>query len=100
VVRLKERGSARGDYRRSGLTAAVDSKMVAPVTLRREGVDEWSWGILRRAAARFTRSWQEEVTWGKRERWWLCASRLSRYVSVINDNHLVSLINFNAAKVD
>jgi hypothetical protein len=30
----------------------------------------------------------------------LCASRPSRYVLVINDNHLVSLINFNAAKVD
>jgi hypothetical protein len=30
----------------------------------------------------------------------LCASRPSRYVSVINDNHLVSLMNFNAAKVD
>jgi hypothetical protein len=34
---------------------------------------------------------------GKRK---LCASRPSRYVSVINDNHLVSLMNFNAAKVD
>jgi hypothetical protein len=74
--------------------------MVAPVTLQWEGVDEWSWGILRRAAARFARSWQEEVTWGKREWWRLCASRPSRYVLVINDNHLVSLINFNAAKVD
>jgi hypothetical protein len=30
----------------------------------------------------------------------LCASRPSRYISVINDNHLVSLMNFNAAKVD
>jgi hypothetical protein len=30
----------------------------------------------------------------------LCASRPSRYVSVINDNHLVSLMNFNAAKVN
>jgi hypothetical protein len=30
----------------------------------------------------------------------VCASRPLRYVSVINDNHLVSLINFNAAKVD
>jgi hypothetical protein len=30
----------------------------------------------------------------------LCASMPSIYVSVINDNHLVSLINFNAAKVD
>jgi hypothetical protein len=29
----------------------------------------------------------------------LCASRPSRYVSVINDNHLVSLMNLNAAKV-
>jgi hypothetical protein len=28
----------------------------------------------------------------------LCASRPSRYVSVINDNHLVSLMNFNEAK--
>jgi hypothetical protein len=28
----------------------------------------------------------------------LCASRRSRYVSVINDNHLVSLMNFNEAK--
>jgi hypothetical protein len=32
--------------------------------------------------------------------WQLCASRPSRYVSVINDNHLVSLMNFNAAKVN
>jgi hypothetical protein len=30
----------------------------------------------------------------------LCASRPSRYVSVINDNHLVSLMNFNEAKVN
>jgi hypothetical protein len=30
----------------------------------------------------------------------LCASRPLRYVSVINDNHLVSLMNFNAAKVN
>jgi hypothetical protein len=30
----------------------------------------------------------------------VCASRPSRYVSVINDNHLVSLMNFNAPKVD
>jgi hypothetical protein len=30
----------------------------------------------------------------------VCTSRPSRYVSVINDNHLVSLINLNAAKVD
>jgi hypothetical protein len=30
----------------------------------------------------------------------LCASRPSMYVSVINDNHLISLMNFNAAKVD
>jgi hypothetical protein len=30
----------------------------------------------------------------------MCASRPSRYVSVINANHLVSLINFNVAKVD
>jgi hypothetical protein len=30
----------------------------------------------------------------------MCTSRPSRYVSLINDNHLVSLINFNAAKVD
>jgi hypothetical protein len=30
----------------------------------------------------------------------LCASRPSRYVSMINDNHLVSLMNFNAAKVN
>jgi hypothetical protein len=30
----------------------------------------------------------------------VCASRPSRYVSVINDNHLVSLMNFNAAKVN
>jgi hypothetical protein len=30
----------------------------------------------------------------------LCASRPSWYVSVINDNHLVSLMNFNAAKVN
>jgi hypothetical protein len=30
----------------------------------------------------------------------VCASRPSRYVLVINDNHLVSLMNFNAAKVD
>jgi hypothetical protein len=30
----------------------------------------------------------------------LCVSRPSRYVSVINDNLLVSLINSNAAKVD
>jgi hypothetical protein len=29
----------------------------------------------------------------------LCASMPSRYVSVINDNHLVSLMNFNEAKV-
>jgi hypothetical protein len=28
----------------------------------------------------------------------VCASRPSRYVSVINDNHLVSLMNFNEAK--
>jgi hypothetical protein len=28
----------------------------------------------------------------------MCASRPSRYVSVINDNHLVSLMNFNEAK--
>jgi hypothetical protein len=28
----------------------------------------------------------------------LCASRPSRYVLVINDNHLVSLMNFNEAK--
>jgi hypothetical protein len=28
----------------------------------------------------------------------LCASRPSRYVSVINDNHLVSLMNFNETK--
>jgi hypothetical protein len=28
------------------------------------------------------------------------ASRPSRYVSVINDNHLVSLMNFNEAKVN
>jgi hypothetical protein len=34
---------------------------------------------------------------GKRK---LCASRRLRYVSVINDNYLVSLMNFNAAKVD
>jgi hypothetical protein len=33
-------------------------------------------------------------------RWPVCASRPSRYVSVINDNHLVSLMNFNAAKVN
>jgi hypothetical protein len=30
----------------------------------------------------------------------VCASRPLRYVSVINDNHLVSLMNFNAAKVN
>jgi hypothetical protein len=30
----------------------------------------------------------------------LCASKPLRYVSVINDNHLVSLMNFNAAKVN
>jgi hypothetical protein len=30
----------------------------------------------------------------------VCASRPSRYVSVINDNHLVSLMNFNKAKVN
>jgi hypothetical protein len=30
----------------------------------------------------------------------MCTSRPSRYVSVINDNHLVSLLNFNAAKMD
>jgi hypothetical protein len=30
----------------------------------------------------------------------LCASRPLRYVSVINDNNLVSLMNFNAAKVN
>jgi hypothetical protein len=30
----------------------------------------------------------------------VCASRPSRYVSVINDNHLVSLMNFNAAKMN
>jgi hypothetical protein len=30
----------------------------------------------------------------------MCTSRPSRYVSVINDNHLVSLMNFNATKVD
>jgi hypothetical protein len=30
----------------------------------------------------------------------MCTSRPSRYASLINDNHLVSLINFNAAKVD
>jgi hypothetical protein len=30
----------------------------------------------------------------------LCASRPSRYVSVINDNHLISLMNLNAAKVN
>jgi hypothetical protein len=30
----------------------------------------------------------------------MCASKPSRYVSVINDNHLVSLMKFNAAKVD
>jgi hypothetical protein len=34
---LKERAGVRGDYRRSGLAAAVDSKMAAPVTLRQEG---------------------------------------------------------------
>jgi hypothetical protein len=28
----------------------------------------------------------------------VCASRPLRYVSVINDNHLVSLMNFNEAK--
>jgi hypothetical protein len=28
----------------------------------------------------------------------VCASRPSRYVSVINDKHLVSLMNFNEAK--
>jgi hypothetical protein len=32
--------------------------------------------------------------------WQVCASSPSRYVSVINDNHLVSLMNFNAAKVN
>jgi hypothetical protein len=30
----------------------------------------------------------------------VCASRPLRYVSVINDNHLVSLMNFNAPKVN
>jgi hypothetical protein len=30
----------------------------------------------------------------------LYAFRPSRYVSVINDNHLVSLMNFNKAKVN
>jgi hypothetical protein len=30
----------------------------------------------------------------------LCASRLSRYVLVINDNHLISVMNFNEAKVN
>ena len=30
----------------------------------------------------------------------LCASKPLRYVLVINDNYLVSLMNFNAAKVD
>jgi hypothetical protein len=30
----------------------------------------------------------------------LCASRPSRYVSEINDNHLVSLMNFIATKVN
>jgi hypothetical protein len=30
--------------------------------------------------------------------WKVCASRPSWYVSVINDNHLVSLMNFNEAK--
>jgi hypothetical protein len=29
-----------------------------------------------------------------------CTSKPSRYVSMINDNHLVSLMNFNAAKMD
>jgi hypothetical protein len=28
----------------------------------------------------------------------VCTSRPSRYVSMINDNHLVSLMNFNEAK--
>jgi hypothetical protein len=36
VVRLKERGGARGDYRRSGLTVAVDSKTAMSVTLQWE----------------------------------------------------------------
>jgi hypothetical protein len=30
----------------------------------------------------------------------VCTSRPSRYVSVINDNHLVSLMNFIATKVN
>jgi hypothetical protein len=30
----------------------------------------------------------------------LCASRPLRYVSVINDNHLISLMNFIATKVN
>jgi hypothetical protein len=53
------------------------------------------------------------VEWTGLHRWWwrggahachqlspLCASRPSRHVSVINDNHLVSLMNFNAIKVN
>jgi hypothetical protein len=53
------------------------------------------------------------VEWtGLHRRWWrggahachqpspLCTSRPSRHVSVINDNYLVSLMNFNATKVN
>jgi hypothetical protein len=42
----------------------------------------------------------EQVPAVSYERAHVCASRPLRYISVINDNHLVSLMNFNAAKVN
>jgi hypothetical protein len=63
---LRERGSARGDYKRSGLAAMVDLNTAASMTLQREGVDEWSRGVMRRVAAHFARSWREVVARGKR----------------------------------
>jgi hypothetical protein len=37
---------------------------------------------------------------GRRGKRMMCTFRLSRYVSMINDNHLVSLMNFIATKVN